>query len=129
MYSEDHIQEAQERVKHKKSFYSNLFSWLAVSLFLMMICAITCSDEPWFLFPFFGWGLGVAFHWYAVFGAAGKYNKKWERKQMEKELERIRKSESFYPVEETQYEARERDELELEDFRTLKKKWDENDFV
>ncbi len=129
MYSEDHIKEAQQRVKHKKSFYSNLFSWLAVSFFLMMINAVSGGDEPWFMFPFLGWGLGVAFHGYAVFGAAGKYNKKWERKQMEKELERIRMSEAQYTPEESPYELPEREELELENFKTLRKKWDEDDFV
>lgn len=34
--------------------------WLAVTVFLFLINMLTSPGYPWFLFPFLGWGLGVA---------------------------------------------------------------------
>lgn len=36
--------------------------FVAVQLLLVTVWAVSDSDTPWFLFPLFGWGAGLAAH-------------------------------------------------------------------
>jgi hypothetical protein len=58
-----------QRKKRKKliSFFSNFASWLIISTFLFILNVLTDTREWWFIYPFLGWGLGVAFHALSVF--------------------------------------------------------------
>jgi hypothetical protein len=49
-----------------QSFYAHLVPFVMVNLFLFIIFVTTGSDFPWFLFPLFGWGIGLASHYWAV---------------------------------------------------------------
>uniref|UniRef100_UPI00404B5177 2TM domain-containing protein n=1 Tax=Flavobacterium sp. TaxID=239 RepID=UPI00404B5177 len=71
---------AKKRVEELKSFYSNLASYCLVIPFLIFINYKTTSFQ-WFWFPMLGWGMGLSFHAFAVFG----YGKSWEEKKI-KEL-------------------------------------------
>lgn len=82
---------ARKRVEEKKGFYSHLAAYILVNVILIIIWAFAAGDGfPWFLFPLCGWGIGIIFHALGVF----VFNKEsgWERKEIEKEAERLRKS-------------------------------------
>lgn len=82
---------ARKRVEEKKGFYVHLTFYILVNIGLILIWAFASGDGfPWFLFPLGGWGIGILFHGLGVF----VFNKEtgWERREIEKEAEKIRKS-------------------------------------
>lgn len=46
----------------RRALYVHIAVWLAVNLFLVVIWAMLGGGFAWFVFPFFGWGIGVAAH-------------------------------------------------------------------
>jgi two-component system LytT family sensor kinase len=79
---------AQKRVSDLKDFYSNISSYIIVMPFLVFINYYTYWGFKWFLFPLFGWGLGVAIHWFTVFG----YGAAWEEKKIQEFMEKERQN-------------------------------------
>ncbi len=128
MENTDHYKEAKKRVKAKKEFYWNLFTWIVVSIFLLFMNALVTKGPPWFLFPFFGWGMGVAFHAYDVFGRGGRHNKSWERKQIAEEMKKIKREEERLGIREYRYYD-EAEELELKEIKKSVKNWNDQEFV
>jgi hypothetical protein len=136
------VQQARKRVKKLKSFYSNFASWIVFSVFFIMLNVFTSSDSFWAIFPIMGWGIGVAFQAFDVFGLPG-FGKNWEEKALQREMDRIKykqDAEKWYqyeerqraipPAQESELDFEEyRDELELKDFRRMKKEWRDSDFV
>jgi hypothetical protein len=55
--------EARERIltRRRAAFFSHLWAFVAVQLFLLAINLLTSPDYLWFLFPLLGWGLGLSF--------------------------------------------------------------------
>ena len=76
---------ARERVNEKKGFF----------IHLVVIWTVTGRGFPWFLFPLGGWGIGVIFHFLGVFVFSQHGTSNWENRQMEKEIERIKKSQNM----------------------------------
>ena len=66
-------QEALRRARHRAAaeagFYAHLASYLSVIAFLALINLFTSPWYPWFLWPAFGWGIGLFSHYMAVFGS------------------------------------------------------------
>lgn len=69
---------AKERVENLRGFYGNLISYCCVIPFLIFINLRT-SDFLWFWFPTLGWGMGVFFHAFEVFG----FGKNWEERKIQ----------------------------------------------
>jgi hypothetical protein len=89
--SEEEIyQVARKRVEEKKGFFTHLASYVVVNAMLVIIWAFTSRGYPWFVWPLGGWGVGLVFHFLGVY----LFNKEtgWERNELKKEAERIRKS-------------------------------------
>ena len=62
----------QERLKRrKKGFYSHLWSYLIICAALLLINNFTAGPW-WFQWPMLGWGIGLAFHFKAIFFPHGK---------------------------------------------------------
>ena len=63
--------EAHERAKRrageKLGFYIHLVAYITVNLFLVFINYSTNPQYLWFKWPLLGWGIGLFFHWFAVF--------------------------------------------------------------
>lgn len=78
---------AKKRVKDIKEFYGNLVSYCLVIPFLIFINYHTYWDFKWFWFPMLGWGMGLAFHGFEVFG----YGKTWEERKIEEILAKDKK--------------------------------------
>lgn len=81
---------ARKRVEEKKGFYTHFAVYLAVNALLVVIWAFTGAGFPWFIFPLGGWGIGVLFHFLGVF-VFSRAGSDWERKAIEKEVERLKK--------------------------------------
>ena len=90
--SEDEIYEqAKARVEAKKGFFIHLTVYIVVNIVLVLIWAFAAGRGfPWFIFPIFGWGIGVIFHYLGVFIFGGKS----DRAAIEKEAEKIRREQS-----------------------------------
>ena len=69
---------AKKRVDEMKGFYSNLLSYAIVIPFLIFINYKTYWGFQWFWFPMIGWGIGLIFHAFGVFG----YGKDWEERKI-----------------------------------------------
>lgn len=126
---------AKRRVNVKKGFYYHFSIYAIIISFLAFINMWDWSGEIWFVFPMAGWGMAIAIHYVAVFGIPGSrvLTKEWEEREMEKEIRKFeyldqkeRESKGI-PEEYERLELEE--ELELKDFKKLRKDWDESDFV
>ncbi len=86
-FEEERYARAQKRVKKVKGFYMHLFWYLVVNIFLlaMIYKNIESVDDlfQWrhFSTPFF-WGIGLVFHWVAVFGRNIVFSKDWEDRKI-----------------------------------------------
>jgi hypothetical protein len=94
--NEEEIQaKAEKRVEEKVGFRTHLTVYLIVNTLLFFIWLFTslfAADGwifPWFLFPLIGWGIGIAFH---AWGVYGPNNSEARREAMvQKEMERIKR--------------------------------------
>lgn len=90
-YNEQQAYEkAKKRVKDIKEFYGNLISYAIVIPVLIIINLKTYSKFQWFWFPMFGWGLGLLFHGFGVFG----YGKSWEERKIQEILDKEKRTQN-----------------------------------
>jgi Na+(H+)/acetate symporter ActP len=90
MSEEEIYKKARERVEEKKGFFTHLIVYVLVNILLVIIWWLTGADYPWFLFPLGGWGIGLIFHFLGVFVFSKQTG--WERREVEKEADKLRKS-------------------------------------
>lgn len=81
---EDAYYRAKKQVEEIKGFYGNLISYIFVIPFLAFLNYQTSWNFQWFWFPMLGWGMGLVFHGFAVFG----YGKSWEQRKIQEILEK-----------------------------------------
>lgn len=129
---------AKKRVKAKKEFYQHLSTYVVMAIFFFLLNAVTAFGNWWFHWPILGWGIGVLFHYFDVFGlpGVGDMSSDWEKKALEEELRRIerekkrrnrRQSARSYPPAESSDER-----LELRELQKQKQKnrdWDDSELV
>ena len=78
---------ARKRVDKLKEFYGSLVAYVIVIPFLIFINMYTYRGFHWFWFPLFGWGMGLAFQAYEVFGKDKYFGKSWEDRKMQEYME------------------------------------------
>jgi len=85
---------AIRRIRAKHDFRFHLFAYLAVNEMLVVIWAVTggwvtsaglITSFFWPIFPIVGWGVGIGFHWYAVY-----YVRPFSESDIQREVERLR---------------------------------------
>ena len=54
-------QEAKQ-IMRRRIFLLHLSVYLSTNVFLVVIWALVGGGYPWFLFPIFGWGIGLVAH-------------------------------------------------------------------
>lgn len=86
---EEIYRKARERVEEKKGFYIHLIVYILVNIMLIIIWVVTGAGFPWFIFPLGGWGIGILFHFLGIFVFSQRTG--WERRQVEKEVERLKR--------------------------------------
>ena len=90
MSEKELYEEARKRVEEKKGFYIHFGVYIIINLAFVVIWTATGAGFPWFIFPLGGWGIGILFHFLGVFVFSRTSN--WEKREVEKEVERLRKS-------------------------------------
>jgi len=80
--------EARRWVRRKRRFYTILAVYLALSVLWFAIDMLTGTDDLWFYWPMLGAGFIVAVIGIAMFGIGGLFGADWERRQVDKYLER-----------------------------------------
>jgi hypothetical protein len=79
---------ARKRLEDLKGFYWNIMAYCFVIPFLITINYLTSWNEhKWFVYPMFGWGIGIAFQAYHVFGKDKYFGKAWENRKMQEFME------------------------------------------
>jgi hypothetical protein len=77
---EARYKQAKERVEALKGFYAHLAVYIAVNLGLFLMCLVT--GGMWFVWPLFGWGIGLLAHAVAVFVISGRFGPDWEERKI-----------------------------------------------
>lgn len=83
--------EARKRVKRKKEFYSHLLSYLTVGLFLTFVDWFSHPERWWVQWVWLGWGIGIFFHGMSLFRKNIVFGDEWEEKEIQKEMERMKR--------------------------------------
>jgi hypothetical protein len=88
--SEEELRQlARRRVDNRQGFIIHAILFLVVNTALFGIWKLTGAHYPWFLWPLFGWGIGVAGHALSlVFGPGSPSDKR----AFDRELGRLRRS-------------------------------------
>lgn len=82
---------ARKRAEEKIAFYAHLSIYIVANIFLVAIWWFTggFGTFPWFIFPLFGWAIGVVAHFIVTFKGTNI-----AEKMTEKEYERLKKQEN-----------------------------------
>ncbi len=87
MDDEERHKIAKKRVEARFGFYIHAAVFIAVNLLLIAINLINSPGVLWFIWPLFGWGIGLAFHGASVFLSPNIRAAK--EKMVKKELEKM----------------------------------------
>ncbi len=79
---EDKYIRAKKKVDNIKGFYANILAYCVVIPFLFFINYMTSPGYYWFWYPMLGWGVGIAFHAFGVFGNDLIFGKDWEERKI-----------------------------------------------
>jgi len=89
------VRQAYERaeriVAEKIGFLRHLTIYVVVNAVLFAINMLTSSGFLWFLIPLGGWGIVLLAHFLSVFTFRGGRFERWRRRQIEREMERLRR--------------------------------------
>jgi signal transduction histidine kinase len=85
---EEATRRARRRAAAEASFYAHAVAYGGVMVFLMLINLMT-GGGPWFLWPAFGWGIGLFSHFMGVFGSRALKERFFDP-ALERELRRER---------------------------------------
>jgi hypothetical protein len=82
------LAEARRWVRRKRIFATIVAVYLALSLMWFVIDLLDDSSGWWFYWPMLGTGLAVVIVGIGLFGLAGLLGADWERRQVDKYLQR-----------------------------------------
>jgi two-component system, LytTR family, sensor kinase len=85
---DDRREEARRYVRRKRILFAVVGIWLALSLMWFLIDLADDSSSWWFYWPMLGTGIAVAITAIALLGVGGLLGADWERRQIDKYLER-----------------------------------------
>jgi len=86
MNSDEELRKIAKKTAEKKvDFYTHFVVYIAVNLFLIAIWFVTSgiNSFPWFVFPLFGWGIGIGAHFIEAFRGRA-YTEKLAEKEYQK---------------------------------------------
>ncbi len=66
--ADEQRQKAIERLKNKRAFTEHVVSYIVVNGFLVIVWAMTGAGYFWPAWVMVGWGVGLVFHAWTVFG-------------------------------------------------------------
>ncbi len=77
-------QRAIKRLEDKRGLVAHTIAYVSVNLFLVVLWVVTAPGFFWPLFPIAGWGIGLAFHAWAVLWPAP------DERRIQAEMDRLR---------------------------------------
>jgi hypothetical protein len=87
--------EAYERARRKvqqiKGLYVHVSVYCIVIAGLFLINFFSTRGTWWFFWPALGWGIGLAFHAFGVYGTEALFGADWEERKLREILERERR--------------------------------------
>jgi len=86
--------EALEYVRDIKGFYTHAITFLVVTTALAIANLIFTPGYFWAKWTYLGWGIGLLVHGQAVYEWIDVFGPKWERRQVEKRLDRSKSQNS-----------------------------------
>ena len=75
-------EEAKVQVEKIKDFYGHLIIYVIVMSFITLVNYFTSWNYKWFVFPLFGWGIGIFFHFLDTFKHNWLLGRNWEEKKI-----------------------------------------------
>lgn len=84
--------EARQRLEEEKSFYVHLATYVAVISLLWVLNYFNNPGHWWAIWPTFGWGIGLFFHAFGVFGKNAIFSKSWEERRMKELMDREKRN-------------------------------------
>jgi hypothetical protein len=90
MDNQEEYDRARARVRLIRSFYIHATVFALVIGGLAAINLATTPHRLWFLWPLFGWGIGLAAHGIAVYGVYGLWGRDWEQRKIQQLLDKGR---------------------------------------
>lgn len=84
--NEDLRDEAIKSLKAKREFKAHLLAYVLVNTLLIVIWAVSGVGFFWPIFPLLGWGIGIVFHAWDVYGSRPSEEK------IRREIDRLRGS-------------------------------------
>lgn len=79
---------ALRHVRRLRDFYSQLATYVAVILMLLVINLLTVPQYLWVVWPAMGWGVALVVQAASLWGPKRFLGPEWERRQLEKRLGR-----------------------------------------
>lgn len=86
MISDEKLREKADKIAEEKvGFYIHFSVYIAVNIFIVALWYFTSgpSSFPWFIFPLFGWGIGIVAHGVGAF-AGGSFQERIAEKEYNK---------------------------------------------
>ncbi|GGG11198.1 histidine kinase [Dokdonia pacifica] len=85
----DKYERAKERVADLKKFYGEIMSYF---LFMAVLAGINYYFNDWrymwFLWPAFGWGIGLIFKAYKLFSKSAFFGRDWEERKIKEYIDK-----------------------------------------
>ena len=128
MKEQEMIEQAKKKVKDKKDFYEEVAIFCAVSFMLFLFNYFTSPEFWWFLFAVAGWGIALLGKYVSLFGFPGFGDEKWEEKQFEIELEKLKRQQQLEGYKKRKIDILE-EELELKEPVKIRKNYDSDELV
>ena len=86
---------ARKRLDNLKDFYGSLLAYLIIIPFLAFINYRTYWEVQWFWFAAFGWGIGLTFQAFEVYGKDRYFGKSWEDRKIREYMNEEDKSQRW----------------------------------
>lgn len=82
---------AEKIVAEKVGFLRHAVVYVLVNVVLLAVNLVTSSEFLWFLLVLGGWGVFLLAHFLSVFVFRGERFELWRRREIEKEMEKLRR--------------------------------------
>ncbi len=81
---------AWRRVRTFRAFYTHLTIYSIVS-FALLVVDLSVPGEPWFFYPFLGWGLAVGMHALQTYERLPWFTRDWEQGKVQELIDEARR--------------------------------------
>ncbi len=81
---------AGRRVRAFRAFYTHLTIYSIVS-FALLVVDLSVPGEPWFFYPFLGWGLVVGMHALQTYERLPWFTRDWEQRKIQELIDEARR--------------------------------------